>query len=60
MEYCQERYGKVCFIRGTSWSQILQNKPKGLKLAKEELRLIGLMVIGLLDRIGLMVNRHDG
>ena len=28
------------------------NKPKGLKVAKEELRLIGLMV----DRIGLMVD----
>ena len=32
------------------------NKPKGLKVAKEELRLIGSMV----DRIGLMVNRDDG
>ena len=37
-----------------------QNKAKGLKVAKEELRLIGLMVVESLDRIGLMVNRHDG
>ena len=40
-------------------------KPKGLKVAKEELRLIGLMVNGLDGQlaqwlIGLMVDRLDG
>ena len=45
---------------GQPFVRCLSNKPKGLKVAKEELRLIGSMVIGSLDRVGLMVNRHDG
>ena len=38
----------------------LQNKPKGLKVAKEDQRLMGLMVIRLDGPIGYMVNRLDG